>query len=290
MGALSDYGLVALSETYTLSRQELMLLRGLGGKVFETIGSSFPRLGVSVGIKLPSLKIATLGEVLAALPSGIVLTVRFGERAGGILAMSASLKAATMQMVFAGNRQSNGSEGLTDLELAAVGKMLGKAIADGFSAGFAKLFGVEASSTGAFSMETMAGEALLAEDKVISFSSSVDGSGSAMMTAIELSAVMALRGRLKEATKLGPLEPENSVVTAKRVGDVRVELSAVLGSFVTNFASLRGVKPGCYIPLGKLRGSAATVDIYAGGRCLGAAVVVEDRGWRRIFIQHQTEG
>jgi len=285
MQKFSDCGLVALSETYALSRQELMLLRGLGGKVFETIRSLLPRLGISLGIALPSLRIAKVAEVLNTLPAGVVLTVRFGERAGGILAMSSALKVAAMQMVFAGSRRWSGAERLSDLELAAVGRMLGKAIADGFSAGFARLFGAQALPTGAFAVEMITAETLLAEDKVLCFSCAADGGGSAMIAAIELAPILALRGLLREAASLKPIEAESSAVAMRRIGRVKVEISAVLGTLATSFAELRTLKPGSCLPLGKLRDSVPTVDVYAGGQRLGTGIVVEDRGWRRIFLQ-----
>jgi flagellar motor switch protein FliM len=282
-----DYGLVALSETYALSREELMFLRGLGSRIFGTIRSSLPQLGVSIGITLPSLKITTLGEVLAALPGGIVFPVRLGVRAGGILAMNSQLKALAMQMVFGATREWNSNEPLTDLELATVGRLLGKKVARGFSAGFGGLFGAEATPTGAFSVEMMAQEALFAEDKVLTFSAQVDRGDSTMIAAIELSPLMAMRGRLKEAAKSTPLEPVGCATASKRVGEVKVELCAVLGTFETNFAYLRDIRPGSYIPLGRLRDSVATVDIYTGNRRLGTGVVVEDQGWRRVLIQDQ---
>jgi hypothetical protein len=287
MGEVIDYGLVALSETYTLSPEELVLLRGPCGKVFEAIRARLPRLAVSMGMTLPAIKIASLGEVLAGLPGGIVIPLRFGGRAGGLLGMGSVLKKLALGMIFSDVRKSDEAAMMSEFELAAIGKLLGRAVAEAFSVGFKGLFGVDAVATGAFSAEMLAAEALLAEDKVVCFSSAAEESNGAVMGAVELPPMMAMRGRLREAVSASGSDLGDNVSARRRAGGLKVEISAVLRSFEASFAYLRAVKPGHYIPLGKLKDHSAAVDIYAGKSRLGTGLVVEDRGWRRVLIQEK---
>ncbi|MGH7906956.1 MAG: hypothetical protein ACREP6_10030, partial [Candidatus Binataceae bacterium] len=277
---------------YALGREEISRVRSLGIRFYEVFRERMSRYGVVVGIGVQAVGIQAVEAVMADFEHGLGVPMRM-ERAVNVLILDGPAKVAVLRRIFGDTHQWSAEESLTDLEMRTLGRSLAQAAEEAIITAFGDILGPRIATMPVFINELDARSPVLGEERMLTIRAAVETGGpvGTIILLMPLNPLIQARARLRkgylaQVGEMAKLPAENIPL-----GDVVLEVRAVLASFRTDARTVNRTLPGEKLFLGlragKLAPNGAPVvraQLYAGEQPIGGGVVVEERGWRRILL------